>query len=412
MPAIVEFPRVVQDAQAEFADLFSCEPQRRHFAEYLTGLMVAANKTVTGIHGEFAETTDQSCLNRFLTEVPWNVAALNERRLELLQKDPATRYHDQGVIALDDVLIDHDGKFIQDVGWLWDHAEERHKIAHDYLFVNYVCSSGKHYPLEFRRFKKREQCEATGETFENHGVLFRQLVDWACERAIPGDFAFDCYFCSAENLTHIHSKKDQYDQPRAYVGDLKFNRKLWHRGRELKAEEFAASILPESRKELRRGDQRQWYFTCSIRIPDVDHKVRIVIIWKNRRDQSPAKILVTNRTKWEVTRIVRGYRCRWTGTETYHRDGKQQLGMGDCQLRSGQGQTRHMYLVMLAYSLLMSQLKQNRAKEWALCRLTTIGQACRAIISETLRTTLAWAIDQVTNKSQKREHVMAQLGLN
>ena len=39
--------------------------------------------------------------------------------------------------------------------------------------------------------------------------------------------------------------------------------------------------------------------------------------------------------------------------------------MGDCQLRDPQGQTRHMYLVMLAYGLLMSELKQGRAKEWA-----------------------------------------------
>ena len=64
------------------------------------------------------------------------------------------RYHDHGVIAIDDVLIDHDGKLIEDVGWFWDHAEDRHKIAHDYLFVNYVCRSGKHYPLEFRLFQE------------------------------------------------------------------------------------------------------------------------------------------------------------------------------------------------------------------------------------------------------------------
>ena len=64
----------------------------------------------------------------------------------------------------------------RDVGWFWDHAESRNKIAHDYLFVNYVCTSGKHYPLEFRRFKKREQCDATGETFQNHTVLFCELI--------------------------------------------------------------------------------------------------------------------------------------------------------------------------------------------------------------------------------------------
>ena len=116
MPAIVEFPKVVQDATRDFGDLFSCEPQRRHFAEYLTGLMIAQNKTITGINAEFAETTDQSCLNRFLTEVDWDVNELNERRLELLQKDSTTQYSDQGVIAIDDVLIDHDGKFIKDVG--------------------------------------------------------------------------------------------------------------------------------------------------------------------------------------------------------------------------------------------------------------------------------------------------------
>lgn len=411
MPAIVEFPEVVAAALEEFSDLFANQPQRRHFAEYLTGLMVAQKKTVAGINAEFVNTTDPSCLNRFLTEVDWDVEQLNQRRLDLLQKDPDTRYHDQGVIAIDDVLIDHEGKFIEDVGWFWDHAEDRHKIAHDYLFINYVCQSGKHYPLEFRRFKKRVQCEATGEKFHDHGVLFRELIDWVCERNIPGDFAFDSYFTSAENLNHIHARRDRFDQPRAYIGDLKFNRKIWHRGKQMKAEEFAATIGRENRKELRRGDARQWYFTCTVRLPNVNHKVRIVILWKNRRDRSPSKILVTNRTRWEVRRILHGYGDRWTGTETYHRDGKQELGMGDCQLRSGQGQTRHMYLVMLAYSLLMSQLRHRRAKDWALRRLTTIGQACRAVMTETLRTTLAWAIEQVTENSQKPQHVITQLGL-
>jgi hypothetical protein len=36
MAAIVEFPHVVQEALHVFSDLLPNEPQRRHFAEYLT----------------------------------------------------------------------------------------------------------------------------------------------------------------------------------------------------------------------------------------------------------------------------------------------------------------------------------------------------------------------------------------
>ncbi len=363
---------------AQVGDLFANEPQRRHFAEYRTGLFVAERKTVLGIHDEFARTTDQSCLNRFLTEAQWDVNALNPRRLERLQEDPSTRYSHQGVIPIDNTLIDRDGLLIPDAGWSWDHAEDRYKVAQDYLFANYVCTSGKPYPLEFSLFRKQEVCEALKEPFRNHTVLVCELIDWVCERSIPGDFTVDSYFTNAEILNHVHGKTDRFRQPRGYVGDLKFNRKLEWQGQILKASELAASIAAEDRKEMRIGDRRQWYFTVTVHIPDVRHKVRIVILWRYRHDREPIKILVTNRIIWEVSRIVRGYRQRWTGTETFHRDVKQQLGLGDCQLRDVPGQTRHMYLVMLAYSLPMGQLRQGRAKEWALHRLMTIGEACRA----------------------------------
>lgn len=411
MPGIVRPPQVVQDAVTKFGDMFVCEPERRHFAEYLTGLMIAERKSVLGINREFAETTDQSCLNKFLTEVNWSETELNERRLAWHQEESSTRYSDRGVIAIDNVLIDHDGEFIKDVGCFWDHNEKRNKIAHDYLFANYVCTGGKHYPLEFRRFKKKEQCIATGEEFLDHATLFCQLVDWVCQREIPGDFVFDSYFTNVQTLNHIHGKQDRFGRPRGYVGDLKSNRKIeWH-GREIKAEEMASQIDVESRKPIFRGRKKQWYFTATLHIPNVQHKIRLVILWNHKRDSEPCKILVSNRATWEVCRILQVYRCRWTGTETFHRDGKQELGMGDCQLRNGRGQTRHMYLVMLAYSLLMNQLRQSRASEWTLCRLTTIGEACRAMLRETLRTTVAWAIQQVTETACSYDRVCFRLRL-
>jgi len=406
MPAIVEFPIVVQEAMAQFGHIFANEPERVHFAEYLTGLLVAGRKNVSAINREFVDTADQSCLNRWLTEVDWDVRRLNQLRLDWLQKDPSTRYSEQGVIPLDNVLIDHSGKLIEDAGYFWDHAEERYKIAHDYLIVNYVCTSGKHYPLEFRRFIKREECERRDIAFHDHNEFFRELVDWVIAQKIPGDFTFDSWFTHAANLNHIHA------HGRGYVGDLKFNRKVIFRGQSLKAEELAAQIGPEFRKPVDIGDDRQWYFTKSIRIPDVDHPVRIVILWASRKDTKARKILVCNRTYWEVSRVLRVYRRRWRGTECFHRDGKQHLGMGDCQLRNGQGQTRHLYMVFLAHSVLMRQLRQSRASAWALERLTTIGQACMAVMRHTLSQTLTWALERMRTDDWSCDRIKAHLGLS
>jgi hypothetical protein len=388
MPTIVDFPTIVQEALTIFGDVFDTEAARRHFAEYLTGLMVAERKTVSGINREFVVTTDQSCLNRWLTEVSWDVQTLNDRRLEWLQCDPKTRYSPRGVIAIDNTLVDHEGKLIEDVGWFWDHADERYVIAHDYLISNYVCPSGAHYPIEWKRFKKREACTA-GE-FKDHTQLCIALIDDAVARGIPGDFTVDCYFTSAKVLNHIQS------QQRAYVGDLKLNRHVVYDGREQSLQAVARQIPWAAKKPVRMGQRRYWYFSKQMRIPDVDHPVRVVLFWKARGDQEASKALVSNRLGWEVIRMVLVYRYRWTGTETFHRDGKQLLGLGDCQVRTGEGQTRHVYLVSVAYSLLMRSLHQTHRYDWARRTLTTIGEACRAVKAETLEQIVDWIVAKLT----------------
>lgn len=425
MPGIVEFPTIVQQAALELGAVFANEPERRHFAEYLTGLLVAAKKNVSGINAEFADTTDQSCLNRWITEVAWDERELNRQRLAWLQQCAQTRYAPNGVIPIDNTLVDHDGKLIEDVGYFWDHAEERHKIAHDYLIANYVCPSGKHYALEFRRFRKQVACDAKRAelearkdgfeaasakeqrlaTFKNHTVLCGELIDWVVEQEIPGTFTFDSYFTNAPICNRIEGHE------RAYVGDLKFNRKVWFRGIEMRVDAMAAEIPALARKKVRTGDRLQWYFTKTIWMPEVNHAVRVAILWPYQNSKEPRKILATNRTNWEITRVLRGYGQRWTGTETLHRDGKQHLGLGDCQLRSGEGQTRHIYLVLLAHSLLMAQLRQGRVSAWANETLMTIGEACRAVLRETLGQTISWAIERATLDGWAPEKIVAHLNL-
>jgi len=177
---------------------------------------------------------------------------------------------------------------------------------------------------------------------------------------------------------------------------LKLNRQVGYAEREQKLQEEAQQSPWEAKKPVRMGSRRSWYFSKQMRIPDVRHPVRIVLFGRERDDTEARKALVSNRLGWEVIRIVLGYRHRWTGTETFPRDGKQQLGLGACQGRRGEGQPRHVYLVSTAYSLLMRSWQQVRPPDWARRTLTTSGAACRAGKAETLERVIDWMVEKRT----------------
>jgi hypothetical protein len=315
------------------------------------------------------------------------------------------------VIPIDNTLIDRDGLLIPDAGGYGDPAEQRPKIAQDSLFRTDVCTRGPHSPREGRLFRKQALGQTLGEPFRNPTALGGEVSDRVGERDLPGDFARDGSFTSAEVLNPIHGQAERFGRPRGYVGDLKTNGKLAWKGQVITARVRAASIPAGDRQEMRIGKRRPWSFAVTGRLPGLEPTVRIVIRWPYRKDPRCGQSLVTNRTPWAVSRIVRVDRPRGTGTESFPRDGPQPVGLGDCQLRDLQGQTRPMDLVLRASSLLRGQWRQGRAKQGALPRLMTLGEACRARVREAVRTTLAWALEQVTERNQPSGQVVAQLGL-
>jgi len=205
MPTIVDFPTVVKHALDVFGDLWANEPERRHFAAYLTGLMIAEKQPVSGINRALVVTTDQSCLQRWLNEAGWDAQALNDRRWPWLQGAPKTRYSPRGVLAIDKTLVDQAGTLIADVGWCWDHANERSSIAPDYRRSHSVCPSGAPYPMAWRRCKKRE-AGAQGACTD-HTELCSELSHEAMARGSPGAFTCDSSCTSAKVLNHLESTK-------------------------------------------------------------------------------------------------------------------------------------------------------------------------------------------------------------
>ncbi|MGQ9550705.1 MAG: hypothetical protein ACUVSY_19230 [Roseiflexus sp.] len=85
--------------------------------------------------------------------------------------------------------------------------------------------------------------------------------------------------------------------------------------------------------------------------------------------------------------------------------------MGDGQRRNGMGQTRPMDRIVRALRARMFQVQQARPQEWATDLLTTVGQACRALAREVVRTPIAWVVAR-TDEGWSRLNMQAHLALS
>lgn len=85
---LVEFPELIQHYAPFFDGVFSADAFIE-FQRYISGLVVSENKTVDGINRLFVfESRNQSSLNRLLTQSPFSLDVLNQKRLALLASLP------------------------------------------------------------------------------------------------------------------------------------------------------------------------------------------------------------------------------------------------------------------------------------------------------------------------------------
>jgi hypothetical protein len=81
-------------------------------------------------------------------------------------------------------------------------------------------------------------------------------------------------------------------------------------------------------------------------------EVRLVIAEKVTDDEeNPVRYLATSKIDAPSAHIIRSYSDRWR-IETLFEDSKQDLALGDCEVRDSDGASRHWHLYMLTDSLL------------------------------------------------------------
>lgn len=379
MLPIVSCPSVVNFGLTVFRKVFS-EPQLRHFGEYVTGLMVCQNRTVQGINDSLFARCDQSALNHFLTDSPWNDEEFNRVRYGFVQTGLEERRLGRSDLIIDDTISHHVRKHMEGAGWHYNASEGKSVWGHQLVTSHYV-KQWLSIPLDFRMYVKEEQA---GENFKTKLKLARELVEQAVRHEISFScVVFDTWYFSVEFVDFLGGLgKD-------WVTRCKSNRIVISRGRRPISK--WAKGLPKKdfeRVVLKRNDgSREAYYACSkdVRLKGFEKRVCVVVSYTKEKfeKREDPYFYCTNRLDWEVRRIMRAYAKRFE-IDAFYKDAKQNLGLEEYELRKIGGIRRHFQMILIVHTLL-SLGSADRAAGKAMACLETIGSACKQAFAEILR---------------------------
>jgi len=408
---LVEFPELIRHYAPFFDGVFSAEAFIE-FQRYISGLVVSENKTVDGINRLFVhESRNQSSLNRLLTQSPFSLDVLNEKRLALLDSLPGTQMKSRGVLSVDDTLLTHYGRHFEQIAYLFDHAEERFVWAHNLVTIHYS-DDDTDYPALFQLWKPvdldalekgllaagiklrdskrtlketmpdkwrqyvigvwRRNLKKAGvaELYDSKPQIARQLLQqWVTTH--PGyqlPVAFDSWYTQPDFCHYLDATLDL-----PYVGALAGDEQVVLKTGTQRLADFAARLKQEHLNPERvvpsgcrveekgrpvfkpitisfKGEQERYYsYWATHRLHNFG-KHRLVINHRQADLSDNPVCLLSNRLHWQAPGITRIYRHRWP-VEVYHEESKEE-GLDQYQLRDFEAIERHVALVAVVYSLL------------------------------------------------------------
>ena len=168
LPIVAPAPLVTAHVGA-FRDLFENRCQFRHFQNYLTGLMVLSNKSMSNIVRCVLDSADKTNLSRFFSEAPWFQDQVNDRRLRYLlqQTKPVRLPKDKSALVLDDTLCEHVGSLFEYIDRHYNHGDDTYPLAHNPVTSHYV-SGPVRFPVDLRLYRRYEEVTRWEEFVHKH----------------------------------------------------------------------------------------------------------------------------------------------------------------------------------------------------------------------------------------------------
>lgn len=404
---IIEIPQDIAQLCRPYESLFS-KPQFLQFERFITALMVTDKADIEALSEGYKAVQSYDRLHHFATEASWEINDVLERSASTIKQLPfGQRCHDNGMLIIDDSLIEKYGKAMAAVGKLWDHSQGRYlEYAHCLVGLIYADHKGLRYPLQFDLYRKEEDCQSDGVLFRSKIKIASELIEWATRQGILYQtVVFDSWFFASEFVELIESLgKD-------WISMAKSNRLIVSSGETISLAKYAQAIDPTTLPEVSVEGKRYRIKSIQVGMPSLHiggRKVRLIISYQhndNTGDWHEPVFLVSNRLDIRPERLIRAYQVRWS-IETFFRDTKEELGLEDYQVRRLKGIKSHWCLVFTSAVVLELVRHSVCAKEGLKRSDLSIGQLRQRAWGRSLRSIITWCLIQHDNGLSHEEIYM------
>ena len=383
----------------EFRPCFS-KPQFRNFSTYTLGLIACeGKKNIDAINRCFLNAKDQSSLNRFLTQSPWNLQKLEDKRLSLAQTSLPVEEGSTGYFLVDDTINRKTGKHMEEAGYHFDSAQGKAVWGHDIVTTHYV-NGDTEYPVRLSLYVKKETCQKEKRVFKTKIQLaIEQIEAFTPPAGTNVVVAFDSWFFCRQIVEAAAAKG--WD----WVTQAESNRLVCFNGEETNVTALASGLSEKQFKTVKvKGEE---FSLCGFEVwMSKVGSVKLVVA--KEKEEDGFHFYVSNRLDWSAKQVLSAYKVRQR-IDVFYRDAKQNLGLEAYQMRRGRGAIIHWHLAFNAYTLL-ALLRRSLCLGSRLLRgcLATLGDVCRYVKDQCFRRLVDWIYQKFKHQA-KPETIYRQL---
>lgn len=400
MTNILSIPEEISENLSFFQPVYS-KPQFCRFTDHILGRIVDNRFSTYSIPNHFYHKVNPSTENRFLTESTWDDNKVESMLYELVEYSDILS--DFRIGLLDDTLAHKKyAKKMDGVGKHKDHLNNTFSYGHDIVTIGVHTKYGC-LPLASKPYVRKENIKK-GITFQTKNQIAEKSVKRINEKIKLNLMVMDSWYGNNTDLLLSFRGIDIQ-----FVAAIKSNRNitLYHKKQyareyfaKLKNKDFEIFIETEDGKEKDRYRLHKANVFIS-RLGNAD--LLISQQWnKDEKRWTDPYYIITDLKNKSAIEILCLYLKR-SSIEGFHREAKQHLSMERYLIRDYKGIVRHLFLVVVAYVLLMLMMNKLKME-------STIGEMCN-YIRKCCETVSFHTVISMDKKLIMQQKVQENLGL-